>query len=271
MSAILTDASDAALVRAMLANLSGLNRALVRSAHGEGFERNGLFRFRTIVPHELYNGIQCGSAPGPDAAADVAATLEFFRARGPRRILWWFDPEIDPAPWRPLLTAHGFTAGSEIPGMAAELASIVAPPAPHLDVRRVASRADRELWARTFVRGYGFPPEWAPLFADLFGGMESAAEDYRGYIAFERGEAVGTSTLLLGAGVAGLYDVAVPPDARHRGVGTAVTFAPYAEAAAEGYRIGILHASPMGRPMYERMGFRIVGPVEHFAWKEETS
>ncbi len=270
MSAILADTREPALVRAMLANLSELNRALVRSAHGEGFERNGLLRFRTIVPHALYNGIQCGAAPGPDAASDVAATLAHFRARGPRSILWWFDPDVDAAAWRPVLAAHGFTPGSEIPGMAAELASLVAPAAPHVEVRRVVSRADRELWARTFVRGYGFPLEWAPLFADLFGGMESAAGDYRGYLACADGEAVGTASLFLAAGVAGLYDVAVPPEARRRGAGTAVTFAAYAAAAAEGFRIGILHASPLGRPMYERMGFRVVGPVEHFAWKEAT-
>lgn len=45
---------------------------------------------------------------------------------------------------------------------------------------------------------------------------------------------------------------------------------PLIEARAEGYAIGVLHASPMGLPLYERLGFRTVCRVEHFVWKAEA-
>lgn len=272
MSAILTDTSPTALARAAIASLLDVNRALVRSPAGEGHQSGGLFRFRSIVPHELYNGLNVETPPGPAARDEIAATLEHFRARGPRRIIAWLGPDADADSWVAPLEAQGFVTGSEIPAMAAEIAKVWRPrPRHNLEIVRVANRRDREQWARTFAAGYGFPLEWAPSFADLFGGMESAADDYQGYLAFENGVAVATSTLMLSSGVAGLYDVAVLPEARGRGIGAAITWAPYAEAESLGYRIAVLHASTLGRPMYERMGFEVLGPVEHFVWKEEDA
>ena len=139
-----------------------------------------------------------------------------------------------------------------------------------VEIRRVASRADREAWARTFVVGYGFPPEWAPAFAGLFGGMDDH-DEYRGYVAFVDGRPVATSTVLLTGDVAGLYDVAVLPEMRRRGIGAAVTLGPFHEARREGARTAILHASPLGLPVYERLGFRTVCTVDHFVWKDPAA
>ena len=56
------------------------------------------------------------------------------------------------------------------------------------------------------------------------------------------------------------------PEARRRGVGAEKTAAPLREARAMGYRAGILSASDMGLPVYQRLGFRIVCLVELFGW-----
>jgi GNAT superfamily N-acetyltransferase len=166
-----------------------------------------------------------------------------------------------------VLEPHGFTLDTSIPGMAAEIGQLVVRNVADVEIRRVASRADRETWAHTFVAGYGFPPEWSPAFADLFGGLDDHRE-YRGYVAFAAGRPVAASTLLLTGDVAGLYDVAVLPEMRGRGIGAAVTLAPFREARDEGCHLAILHASPLGRPVYERLGFHTVCTVDHFAWKD---
>jgi predicted GNAT family acetyltransferase len=57
--------------------------------------------------------------------------------------------------------------------------------------------------------------------------------------------------------VVGIYSVATLPEARGHGYGTALTWMTLADAEP-GVRAAVLQASPMGRPVYERMGFRLV-------------
>ncbi len=53
------------------------------------------------------------------------------------------------------------------------------------------------------------------------------------------------------------HNVATIEAARGRGYGTAMTWAAIADAAP-GVEIAVLQASALGRPVYERMGFRMV-------------
>ena len=67
---------------------------------------------------------------------------------------------------------------------------------------------------------------------------------------------VATATLVLAGGIAGIHDVSTVPEARGRGIGTAMTAAALQAAHAQGFEIAFLQPSPMGRPLYERLGFR---------------
>ena len=70
------------------------------------------------------------------------------------------------------------------------------------------------------------------------------------------GEPVATSSLLLAGGIVGIYDVSTAPEARGRGIGTAMTAAAVETARAHGYEIAFLQPSAMGKPLYHRVGFR---------------
>jgi predicted acetyltransferase len=80
------------------------------------------------------------------------------------------------------------------------------------------------------------------------------------------GTVVGTCTLYLGAGVAGIYNVSTLPKARRQGVATELTLTALHAARDRGYRIGILHASEMGYGAYRRIGFRDYCTVSHYLY-----
>lgn len=79
------------------------------------------------------------------------------------------------------------------------------------------------------------------------------------FAAFDPDDVVGSVTLHARVGVAGIYDCWVLARARRRGIGSALTAAAARRAAAMGCGLAVLNATPMGTPMYRRVGFRSAG------------
>jgi len=69
---------------------------------------------------------------------------------------------------------------------------------------------------------------------------------------------VGETAIFLGAGVAGLFDVEVLLEHRHRGIGSALVHAALEHARRLGYRTAVLGATGMGANLYAHFGFREV-------------
>jgi len=78
----------------------------------------------------------------------------------------------------------------------------------------------------------------------------------RYYLGAFQGKPIATALLFFGAGVAALHSVVTLPEARSKGIGTAMTLAALREARRAGYRVAILTASPYGERIYRRVGFR---------------
>ena len=60
------------------------------------------------------------------------------------------------------------------------------------------------------------------------------------------------------------------PTARRRGIGASVTRLPLLETRNEGYRVGTLQSSDMGRPVYENLGFRDVCSFELYLRQQDN-
>jgi GNAT superfamily N-acetyltransferase len=78
-------------------------------------------------------------------------------------------------------------------------------------------------------------------------------DDFRVWVGRVDGRAVTTATAYIADGFVGLYAVATTPDARGHGYGEAVT---WDATLCRPELPATLQASPMGRPIYERMGYR---------------
>ncbi len=125
-----------------------------------------------------------------------------------------------------------------------------------VEVRRV--RDDDELAAALALR--------VAVFAGEQGVRPDADRDGHDHEALHlvavdpRGEVLGTCRLLVVDGVARLGRLVVAREARRRGIGAALLAEADREAAAAGARGLRLHAQTDARPIYDRAGYRPVGP-----------
>jgi GNAT superfamily N-acetyltransferase len=203
-------------------------------------------------------------------AVDGAVTevLERFRAYG-RPGTWHVGPSSRPADLGDRLKSRGFAGGWSDVGMAADLERLPEEtPVPEgLEIARVRDRPGLDAW----VRARALDPEgetesrWvAAMYARL--GLGDGGP-WRHYLGRLGGQPVATATLFLAAGVAGVYFVLTVPAARRRGVGTAITLAALREARDLGYRTGVLGASGLGLPVYQRLGFEEHCRIAVYEWR----
>jgi GNAT superfamily N-acetyltransferase len=273
------DALDAGAVDALIeANDAAFLLALGRAGGGE--ERDEPHLRWTIggSPVDYHNAVVHADLSARSPAAVDAAIEEAigrFRAWGVPGT-WHVGPTTRPADLGARLLAHGFRGGEGDLSMAADLETLEAlhreqTVAPGLHVERVADAAGLETWAR--IRG--LDPEgaaesrWvAAMYARI--GLGDATP-WRHFLAWLDGAPVATASLFLAAGVAGVYFVLTVPAARRRGVGAAITLAALDAARARGYRIAVLGSSPMGEPLYRRLGFRGYGRIRVYDWHPDDA
>ena len=256
MDRILEDFSPSSLTTAIEANLFELYRYWGSSTTVEFYDSPKVTWVLTGVLHPFMNGI-FHTRLTPDVVDEtIEKTLSRFRARqGP--FLWWTGSTPRPPDLAEHLEAYGLIDTGGTPGMAVDLWALneqVAAPA-GLRTIPVHNTATLIQWVQALVVGFTLSTTSETICFDLFAslGFEFPSLNYVGVL---HGKPVATSTLFLGAGVAGIYCVATVPEARRQGIGRALTLAPLQDARAMGYRIGILHSSTMGLNVYRRIGFR---------------
>ncbi len=259
MQAIINDLASPGLAPALEANMAAFWSAYGRGSGCTLHAAGGAAWFYTGLPVPLFNGVVLARFK----EAEVLPTIESLRAEIAERrapALWWLGPSSTPANLGALLRQHGLQPAGQAPGMAVDLALLnSAPPAVEgLVIQKVDSPDLQALWARTAAVGSEFPEaaeDMARLETSLTDAQYKAQLRLIGYLD---GVAVASSAMVLDAGVAGIYAVATLPQARRKGIGQAMTVAPLLEARQMGYRVGILQASAMGYPIYQRIGFQDV-------------
>jgi len=101
----------------------------------------------------------------------------------------------------------------------------------------------------------GFPPE---VFAGYTNHAGLLAENVVAFLAYLDGVPVSIAMTIVRHGVAGVYWVGSLEQARGRGLGHAVTAAATNAGFELGAELASLQASPMGKPVYLRMGYETV-------------
>jgi ribosomal protein S18 acetylase RimI-like enzyme len=238
----------------------------------EVYDEPQLLWFMCDVPSPMFNVIHRARWERvSEARQGITALQNSYGERG-LPMLWWIGPSSTPLDLSRHLTDLGFLPAGETTGMALDLHDFAAPPPPAGVTIEVAGDADSmALFARTMCAGFQAPPTvWAPM-TDLALAMDYSADGpLLNYIGYDDGRPVATSTLFFGAGVAGIYNVSTVPEARRRGIGTALTAAALVEAAKRGHQLAILHSSTAAYSMYRRLGFAAACYFHEYLWPAPT-
>jgi GNAT superfamily N-acetyltransferase len=206
-----------------------------------------------------------------DADDVILESLERFRTHGAPGS-WHVGPSMRPADIGERLMAHGFSYGGDI-GMAVELPALpeeMTVPE-DLEIERVRGEETLAAWRDTLAQGFGEGPVEAEWVGEMYRRIGLSDDvPWRHHLGRPGGAPVATSTLFVGAGVAGIFFVSTVEQAWRRGIGAALTLAPLQEAWEIGYRFGVLGASEMGYSVYRRLGFREYCRIGLYEWRPPT-
>lgn len=266
---ILLDGSPEALVAAIEENEVAYWLYRARHSGWEIQERPGLTWFRSGLYNSNANAVLRTHLAPDEAEAAIDEVMREIPGRG-LPMVWWSGPGRRPLDLDARLLRRGFVTPGFDPGMAVELVALREDqPAPEgLRIERVRDDAALADWLRAFRLGNEEDPNAPAIPRSRLGPTTYEDDDpFSFYLARLNGEPVAASQMVLGAGVAGLYCVATAPAVRRQGIGAAVTLAPLLAARKLGYRYGVLGATDLGYPVYQRLGFREYCKLTMYVWR----
>ena len=257
LSGILTDVSQESLIEAIDRNCVDFFQHYGYGPGCELHEDRGLAWFVTAIPHPLFNGVMRTDLSKEEVEPRIDGMVaEFARRRIP--LEWTTMAGTRPADLGRRLEEKGFEHTLDVPGMAMDLRALPEEKPPRgLTINRVGTGADLERCLRIALTTFEIPEDFAPRLLKIERAMPQDQKALtRHYLGHVDGRPVATSELYLAAGVAGLYFVGTLPAVRGRGIARAMTLAALRDARDMGYRVGTLQATPLGTPVYRRLGFR---------------
>jgi ribosomal protein S18 acetylase RimI-like enzyme len=246
--------AHAAVVEALEANQWALMRAVALRGGAELVENAEILWTVTGLPVPAFNAVLRTSLT-PDRVDDaIDATAATIDSRG-FPWSWYVGPASLPLDLGERLEGRGFVVTEQMPGMAAALDDTDPDPGP-LRFEQVREEPSLEAFGTLMGLAFEMPPNVVEPFLrllDLAGSGD--APETRNFIALDDGEPIACGTLVLAAGVAGLYNIGVQPDRQRQGIGAAMTAALMAEGRASGAETAILWASAAGTGCYRGLGF----------------
>ncbi len=180
---------------------------------------------------------------------------------------WFVGPTSGPADLTERLEAAGLPPLTNTPGMALDIAAMrdEAPAIDGLEIREVATAEELDEWLEVCRISFPFDDATADVWRRVHIPAGFGEErPLRNFVARLDGRPVACSALFTNGHVAGIWNVGTVAEVRGRGIGRAVTLAALRVGRALGYRVAILGSSPLGFPVYTRIGFVEVCRIRHY-------
>ncbi|MDD5232894.1 MAG: GNAT family N-acetyltransferase [Syntrophales bacterium] len=230
-----------------------------------------MIRFISGIDYPLCNSIMRTNFSAGSLDEDIRKAMAPFVSRR-LPMLWWVGPGTRPAGLGGRLGRHGLKAEGSVPGMAADLHLIgsVDSALPGFDFREVKDKEGLGAWIDIFRDVFEVPSQASRFFSIAMARAGfGPGRPYRHFLGCRGDKPVACSSVFMGESAAGIYNVAVAPEFRGRGVGAAMTLKPLDSAREAGLRTAILHSSEMGLPVYKKLGFREYCRLDVYLWQPE--
>ncbi|HYF92592.1 MAG TPA: GNAT family N-acetyltransferase [Symbiobacteriaceae bacterium] len=230
-----------------------------------GQSESELFGARWVLmpeaPFPRFNHVSRIRVGAEEVDGLITACRAFFRDRGLPICSLMVTPATRPADLGARLYRMGFT--SEVNPVMVWNGTPVDSVNPYIRVQVVPS--ERQELVYGMIRRVFFPhaPE-----ATLVAGRRGVTTSYEigavNYVAYWGTRPAGAGMLFCHGGMGGIYNMCTMPEFRGRGVATAIMAAALSEAMARGCTHVGLTPTAMGRPLYERLGFREIYQERYF-------
>ena len=198
-----------------------------------------------------------------DPERDLAEVDAFARELSEHGLPWTIQVrgEVDPELAR-LAARHGRTAASTLPLNLwhAESQPVASPhrvtvgDVPGGAKVREVSGADSAVFAAALAAGFGLPRGAVDMMSQP---ALLAAPGITGFVLDLHGEAVATGLNVVVGDQVGMFCGSVPPQHRRNGYYRRLVTARLAHGVAHGARHAFVQNTPMSRPLYESLGFRL--------------
>lgn len=161
------------------------------------------------------------------------------------------------------LAARKWALLDNMPGMWLEATAGFEPgrPPAGVSVRHANDAASLAQVVKVVTEGYPVPEAASELFVHGIHRSNTGGVTAANYLVTVEGEPAACAAVCVRDGVAGVYCVATIERFRGRGLGALVTRAATAHGFASGARHALLHATPMGEPIYRKLGFQEIARV----------
>lgn len=200
-----------------------------------------------------------------DLKQRILRAIEHFDERGQEWAYWVCEDRMDSAVRRRsrrLFEHHGLRLATDLPGMIADAILPPVKPLPYVDVQRVYAGGNWGAFCEVGSVCFHVPITW---FREVFD-SDAVWDGFMSFVGYVDGEPVSTTSVVSGAGVLGVYNVATLPGHQRHGYGEAVMRHAVAEARRQhGETRVILQSTPAGLRLYRRMGFREVARVSVYS------
>ena len=233
-------------------------------------EEDDLLWYETPIPIIPYNAV-LKSQLQVNVDQKIDRIVEHF-AKKKAQFMWIVHPSSRPSDLRHRLQSRGILDVEPIAGMTRSLDNLPKlPPLPDdVKVRKVADERDASAFHQFATWRWHVPEEYQELYAAIveefrFGKSGSKALMWQ---AWRAEKPVSKVALYLGARSAGIYAVVTRPEARRLGLASALTLIALREARSLGYRLAVLHSSPMAESLYRSLGFDTIAEFRLFASEE---
>jgi hypothetical protein len=225
------------------------------------------FSKRTFYTDRHISWVNCAPSPWPCGIFDANLNTKDIKesivsiknqmVRGITPKVWMTGPSMHPSNLDEQLVKNGFVKQSELTGMALEFSHLKSDfeRTPGLDIQIVTDEKNLRDWASVAAPGlFGDSDKNATSFQELMATV-LPCDMVTLFIGYLENRPVGSSTLFVSNGIAGVYHIATAAPFRKKGIGRSMALVPLLQARELGARFAVVQATKPVKGIFDLLGF----------------